>query len=425
MIVGTAATNLLILLINLVTSILAARMLGPEGRGGLAVVLLYPQMVATIGLFGVDRSLSILGGKKTLNNAVLSIVIFTIGLALPIMAIVYFVVTRLLTDPDLVRLSLLYTLYVPALYFFMLSTALLNGLGRFLEYNVARFTFYGSYLLLIIVFWAVRFQNLDDFVYANLCSVYVTAIASGLLLFRARIQSGPIAVSPMVSDCLALTRKAAVFIIPGALAVASTRIDQVILSRTLDLRALGLFVVYLAFSQLIGPVANAVNVNVFHLSIVDSTSNIGRLFRISSLTYFSGLIIMALLAPFVVRLFYGESYLVDLSSARLLLVASFFLFSSQVFNEFLKGKSIVRPDIISQLIYIVILVVTAVFLVPRLLVWGMAIAMVAANAARWLYIIVTFSSQMHMKAADLLIIERADLLWLFQRGKMMVGTLRP
>src|SRR5690606_32175035 len=47
---GTLATNLAILLCGLVSGILSARLLAPEGRGALAAVLFWPHLITSLGL---------------------------------------------------------------------------------------------------------------------------------------------------------------------------------------------------------------------------------------------------------------------------------------------------------------------------------------------------------------------------------------
>ncbi len=49
---GTAAVQLL----NIATSILAARLLLPEGRGEMAVIMLWPAVIGTLGLFSLDQA---------------------------------------------------------------------------------------------------------------------------------------------------------------------------------------------------------------------------------------------------------------------------------------------------------------------------------------------------------------------------------
>src|SRR5262249_21288164 len=52
-ILGTAGTNVLLAMIGLATSILAARLLGPAGRGELAAIQTWPAVVATVALLGL------------------------------------------------------------------------------------------------------------------------------------------------------------------------------------------------------------------------------------------------------------------------------------------------------------------------------------------------------------------------------------
>ncbi|MCH7540941.1 MAG: hypothetical protein IH999_11195, partial [Proteobacteria bacterium] len=41
---------------NLASGILAARLLGPEGRGELAVIILWPSLIAALGALGITES---------------------------------------------------------------------------------------------------------------------------------------------------------------------------------------------------------------------------------------------------------------------------------------------------------------------------------------------------------------------------------
>ena len=48
----------------LVSSLVMARWLGPEGRGVFAVVMLLPQLVTTLGLFGFDQANAVYAGLQ-------------------------------------------------------------------------------------------------------------------------------------------------------------------------------------------------------------------------------------------------------------------------------------------------------------------------------------------------------------------------
>lgn len=55
---GTAATSVLILLLNLAGSVVVARGLGPQGRGDLAVATLWPILIAGFGGLGVQEAVT-------------------------------------------------------------------------------------------------------------------------------------------------------------------------------------------------------------------------------------------------------------------------------------------------------------------------------------------------------------------------------
>lgn len=426
MIVGTAATNLVILLINFATSILAARLLGADGRGQLALVLLYPQMIATMGLLGMDRGIAITGGQKRLNCPLASIIVLVVALTIPVMLLSYFVIIDKVSDPSLEKLSVLYLFYIPALYLFMLSGALFNGLGMFFEYNLSRLCFYGSYFVLIMVFWASDIPRLNGFVYASLLSVYVVMLVSIVFQLKVRsrgiIEGRPLALANIVKDLVVIFKKASVFIIPGILLVVSARLDQVIVSSHLELKYLGLFVVYMAFSQLLAPIANAINVNVFHLGIRNPDDNIGQLTRVTVFIYMIGSILLALLAPVLIRLLYGEPYLEYVGGARLLVFSAFLFFCSKTINEFMMGKSMVRQDVTASVIFIVALISFSYLLIPVLSITGVAISMVAANAFRSLYLVVVFHGSSGLKISEFLLVRMNDFRWVVRSVRRALKT---
>ena len=53
---GTFATNALIAVIGLITGIVLARILAPEGRGELAIIMFWPPLIAELLFFGLPAS---------------------------------------------------------------------------------------------------------------------------------------------------------------------------------------------------------------------------------------------------------------------------------------------------------------------------------------------------------------------------------
>ena len=88
MILGTISINIVVAIINIVTSILAARVLGADGRGELALILLYPQAIATMGLLGVDRGLSLLSGSKEIMPSLKFVIFLSALITIPVVVII-------------------------------------------------------------------------------------------------------------------------------------------------------------------------------------------------------------------------------------------------------------------------------------------------------------------------------------------------
>ena len=64
-VLGTTVTNVAIQALNLVSSVLLARFLGPHGRGELATAMLWPSLIANIGIMGADVALGRKAARET------------------------------------------------------------------------------------------------------------------------------------------------------------------------------------------------------------------------------------------------------------------------------------------------------------------------------------------------------------------------
>src|SRR5512134_2828585 len=63
-IAATLCAKLILILIALVSSVVLARFLGPEGRGLFALVLLIPSLVRTFALLGYEEANSVYAGLE-------------------------------------------------------------------------------------------------------------------------------------------------------------------------------------------------------------------------------------------------------------------------------------------------------------------------------------------------------------------------
>ena len=61
---GTIAANMTLYMLAAVTGPLAARLLGPDGRGALAAIQLWPGAIATFAMLGLPESIAYFGARQ-------------------------------------------------------------------------------------------------------------------------------------------------------------------------------------------------------------------------------------------------------------------------------------------------------------------------------------------------------------------------
>jgi O-antigen/teichoic acid export membrane protein len=339
--------NFLIQFITLFTSIVTARYLGPEGRGVLALVLLYPQTVANIFLVGIERGFAISIGKKEITKTIDIVLLFAFALTIISWIVVYLYTHKYVDNEHMLELIKMYSLYIPMFFIFMFTLSSLQGLGRFNEYTKLNLLYYISYVLLLISGILFFKLDVDGFVYANLLSVVSVFIFALYLMSKISTTD----TKTLKQRINIVFKNSYIFIIPTIAYILTTKIDQFLISNYLDSTSLGLFIVYLAVSRLSSPVTNAFRVYVFHKSIQEDVD-----FWITAkqnfFLYGIMTLILFLIAKYIVYILYGEEYLIDIDSLKVLIASSFFYFMGHLASEYLKGRKIIKADIYGNIFYL-------------------------------------------------------------------------
>lgn len=377
---NTLVTNLLIQGITFGTSVLTARILGPVGRGELAAVLLYPQLVASMWLLGVDRAVAVRAGRGDMPHPTIAIVIITLLLSLPAIIVAYCVIHMQINDLRLASLSTQYIAYIPAVYFFMLSAMLFNGIGEFKRFNRVRLGFYISNLLALVFIWALHPQYALQWVLAaNLVSVYIVFLLAIFLLrgmpVSARDHSRHL-------DIRSILIMALPFALPAAMGHFAAVAYQVVLEQRTSAAAFGSFLIMYSYSRLLSPVGNAVGSHIFRLGISGAHCELASVFRRGWIVYLCCALPLGIVAQWLIPAVFGQDFPVDILSIAALLMACVFALSADSMAEFLKGRAMVRTDTIALALSLSVTFCGGWLLVPRVGIVGMALAMVIAEFIR-------------------------------------------
>ena len=235
----------------IVSGVLAARILGVEDRGYLALLVLFPAVLAQIGSLGLPLAATFeLSRDRSRWAEVVRTLVrpFTLQSITLVLLHAGILLAVFWSDPHAVRISALMSLCaVPAILGQSYGTATLQGQQRFLAFNVLRTLPAVAYTVAVLAVFVVGGGNLQWVVAGWIAASLVSAAVTVWVAVRpVRLQSArrsPEALRSMLR-----------FGVKGLLGwtspVETFRLDQAVVGLFLAPAALGLYVVGLAFANL-------------------------------------------------------------------------------------------------------------------------------------------------------------------------------
>ena len=369
----------------MVSGIIAARALGPENRGHLALMMLVPMIVTQVGLLGVTNSLTYfiardLRSVRLIMNKITLLVWIQLVLCTFVNAAVIWVLVR--NQGQSVRLAGLITLVVPATIilrsYWMAS---LQGVKAFRAFNLLRIVqplLYAIALVIILVFQLKTLTIIASvWTVTNVASTGIAAYAVRKTIPRSDSSPG---VSPTSGELIRFGAK-------GFLGTSSPletfRLDQMIVAFFLSPVALGIYVASLAFTTLPRLIAQSVGQVAFPyiVSQGDDHSAQRYMWRFFWFSLFASLAIvipLEFMAPYIVPFAFGESFKDAVTPLQILLLGSVVSGARRVLGEGLRGRGYPSANTVAEIASWVWIVPVLGILVPRLELEGVAIAVVSA-----------------------------------------------
>ena len=382
---GSVLTGVFGQAVLIVSGVLAARILGVEDRGYLALLVLFPAVLAQIGSLGLplaatfelsrDRSRWGEVLRTLLRPFVLQVVSLVLLHAGILLAVFW-------SDPHAVKVSALMSLCgVPAILGQSYGTAVLQGQQRFLAFNVLRSLPATTYAVAVLAIFVAGGGDLQrvvaGWVIASLLSAAVTLwIAIRPVRLRRATRS---------SETL---RSMLRFGIKGLLGwtspVETFRLDQAVVGLFLTPAALGLYVVGLAFANLPRFIAQSVGYIAYPRVAArrgeEAWRELWQFFWLASGGAAFVVLVLELSVGWLVPVFFGDDFSGAVPLARILLVGALFLSARRVLTDGAQGLG--RPGLgtIAE-------VSSWAFLVPALAIFapiwqarGVALALAVASA---------------------------------------------
>ena len=370
---------------NLASGILAARLLGPEGRGELAVVILWPSLIAALGALGISASVIYHSATRSEPPARIfaSSMILGGSLSLVLMAAGLVLVPFAYADyrPEVRDIAYFYLLIIPVGYFALHMSSMFQGGLKLGVWNLLRTLVHVNYVVFILLFLFADYVSVRGFAAASLLANFFMVIAAIGFLNR----EGWIGWRPRLQTIKSLLRYGLKVHPAAALAIAGERLDQVLISLWLAAIDLGLYVVALA----VAGTAYLLGGTISHIAfpkIANQPSDGGKaevLGRYMRLTVAVTLVAAAglfALAPWLVELVFGEAFLPSVPVVRILLLGALPLACNLIFGVGFLGYD--RGLLVSKA-SLIGLVVSAVGLFVLLPLYGIVGAASAVVIAQW------------------------------------------
>ncbi|MGE0271052.1 MAG: oligosaccharide flippase family protein [Alphaproteobacteria bacterium] len=395
------------MLCNLATGVVAARMLGPDGRGELAVVILWPQLVSAVGVALVtDAVIHASAGKsvpfpRIFASAVTCALLLSVPLIAVGLAIESFVYGHY--RPEIAELGRIYLIFIPLTMLTTFTAAIFQGNQDFVLWNTLGVSVNAGYLAFILLFLAIFGASVGTFAAASLLANGATlALAVVWLAKRGWVSCRP---DP------ALMKRFLVYGAPIAVAnfllVLGERLDQAVIAQFRGERELGLYVVALGT---VGPILGLSGMlGALVLPKVASQESperraivLGRYLRLS--IAISGLttIVLIALAPLLIRILFGAAFLPAASLMQIVVLAAIPYVMRRLLGQAFKAHNKTRPVARTELTAVTVGAVSLLVLVPYLGVVGAAWSFVIVNLFGTIYSLILARKALGLSARDLL-----------------------
>lgn len=244
----TFSTNSLILVCNIATGIITARLLLPEGRGSLAAVLFWPQIVSNIGLLNLHTVTTQRASKDEIdiNKITVTSTCLAVSLSLITGLISYFLLPYLLGVER--KEWLLYTriyliAFLPFNFIGLVLIAIEQARLNFTSYNLFRFLPTITYLLGLLLLWAFNSIRVENIIWFNWAGTFIVAIVT-LIFARKRLNT-----APSWEEAQVLLAIGSRLTVASLLSLVASQMDRMVIITFLDNKSIGIYAVALTFAS--------------------------------------------------------------------------------------------------------------------------------------------------------------------------------
>lgn len=375
--IGTASSNLLIALSSTIGGIIAARLLGPSGRGELAAATAWAGILSVIATLGLPQAITFYTARNPAKlGDIFSASLFLLVIqGCAIVAGGWIAATIILGrfQPAALPSVQIYLLSVPFNLLITYLSTMAQGLNRFKLFNGLRVVSALGFPLVMIFGLLAGISDAKPIVTLMLVTQAATAFI-GLVFFVARNRPKIRIRSTQIWELLRYGSKSYL----GSLSwIANARLDQLIMSAFVGLGELGIYAVAVSYSTVLFPLSGAFAMVLFPRVAGEQREAAGktikRTLRANLIVSSIGALFLAFISPFLLPLLFGVEFSGAVLPSVILLAAIVLLGFNYVISDGLRGMGYPGSASAAELVGAMTTVIGLFLLLPLFGIFGAAL----------------------------------------------------
>lgn len=416
-----AATNLAIAAVNVVTGLIAARILGPDGRGELAAIFSWPLLLAALATLGLPDAIVYFCARspRRAGTHFATALVPALAASAVFAGIGWVAMPWLLAaqDTEVVTAARWYLLSVPLAATLGMADRPLRGIGDFRSWNLLRVAPTIAWLAILLV--ALVHGSSTPVILAVAFLVARLLLVAPMLRFvRNRVDGAWRYQGDLVRPMLRFGLPSFVTVLPTIL---NQRLDQLIMAAFLPASTLGVYVVAVAWSGMLAPLMLAFGNALFPriAGTGQSDEQRGEVFARGLRIGVAMAIVLGLgaaaVTPLLLPVVFGSAFREAVPPALVLIAAAGVAGVNIIGQEGLRGLG--RPGLVlrSEALGLVVTLAALAVLLPSFAIMGAALASLVGYLTVAALVAVGGRGVTSLPIRHLLVPTRADLVGLLGR----------
>jgi O-antigen/teichoic acid export membrane protein len=412
----------------LASGLLAARLLGPSGRGELAAIQTWGMALSILAMLGMPQALVYFAAREpeqSASHTTSAMIIALLG-CVPVLVIGYLAMPWLLSAqrPAVASTARLYLLIGIVSAIAQVPLNALLGRRDFFAWNGLRILSSVCWLLPLLLAWGCDRRSAEFVADMNMI-FFATIFTTGVwVTIKTRI---PGTYRPKLSSwkpMLAFGLPTVISTVPQNL---NLRLDQMLMAGIFAPRLLGLYVTAVAWSSIVNPLFQAISVVIFphvaaHVTREAQVSSLTRILRLGipmAILVAGG---VAFITPFGISFLFGHRFDESRAAGVVLVFAGAILGINSMLEDGLRGLGAPKATMWSEFGGLIVTVLLLALLLKPLGIMGAAIASLVGYATVAIQLVswtrqltgCTFSALLFPRGSELL--EVYDRAWLSLRS---------